>query len=54
MNIVEHMALWYGGVSFGHIPKNGIAGCSSRSISNVLRNLHIDLIQKMWFIYTME
>jgi hypothetical protein len=42
MNIVEHVALWHGGASFGYIPKSGIAGCSGRSISNFLRNLQID------------
>jgi hypothetical protein len=42
MNIVEHVLLWHGGPSFGHIPKTGIAGSSGSSISNVLRNLQID------------
>ena len=26
MNIVEEFSLWYGSVSFGYIPKTGIAG----------------------------
>jgi hypothetical protein len=39
MSIVEHVPLWHGGVSFGSIPKSGIAGSSDRSISNFLRNL---------------
>jgi hypothetical protein len=42
MNIEEHVSLWHGGVSFGYIPKSGIAGSSGRSISNFLRNLQID------------
>ena len=41
-NIVEHMPLWHGGVSFGYIPKSGIVGYSVRSISNFLRNHQID------------
>ena len=43
MNIVEHMPLWHGGASFGYIPKSGIAGSSGRYISNLLRNLQIDI-----------
>jgi hypothetical protein len=42
INIVEHMPLRHGGASFGYIPKSGIAGSSGRSISNFLKNLHID------------
>jgi hypothetical protein len=42
MNIVEHVPLWHGGVSFGYIPKRGMTGSSSRSISNFLRNVQID------------
>ena len=42
MNIVEHVPLWHGGVSFGYFPKNGIDGASGRTISNFLRNCHID------------
>ena len=42
MNIVEHVSLWHGGASFGYMYKIGIAGSSSRSISNFLRNLQID------------
>jgi hypothetical protein len=42
MNIMEHMPLWNGRVSFGYIPKSGIAGSSGRSISNFLRKLQID------------
>jgi hypothetical protein len=41
MNIAEHVLLLLGGVSFGCIPKSGIAGFSGRSISNFLRNLQI-------------
>jgi hypothetical protein len=39
MNIVEHMSLWYGGESFGYMPKSVIAGFSDRTISNFLRHL---------------
>jgi hypothetical protein len=34
MNMVEHMSLWYGGASFGYMPKSGIVGSSGRSISD--------------------
>ena len=37
MNIMEHMSPGHGGVSFGYLPKSGIAGSSGRSISNFLR-----------------
>jgi hypothetical protein len=33
---------WYGGASFGYIPKSGIARSSDRSISSFLQNLQID------------
>ena len=42
MNIVEHMPLWHSGASFGYIPKSGIAGSSSRSVSYFLKKLQID------------
>jgi hypothetical protein len=42
LNIVEHVPLWPGGVSFGYITKSGIVGSSGRSISNFLRNFQID------------
>jgi hypothetical protein len=42
MNIVEPVSLWYGGASFGYMPRSGIAGFSGRTISNFLRNLQID------------
>jgi hypothetical protein len=42
MNIVEDVPLWYGGASFGYMPKSGIAGSSGKSTSNFLRNLQID------------
>ena len=44
MNIVEYVAPWYGGASFGYIPKSGIAGSSGRYIFNFLRNLQIDFL----------
>jgi len=34
MNIVEHVYLLYVGVSFGYMPKRGIAGSSGSAISN--------------------
>jgi hypothetical protein len=42
MNIMEQIALWHAGASFGYIPKSSIAGSSGRYISNFLRNLQID------------
>ena len=42
MNMVEHLSLWYGGATFGYMLNNGIAGSSGRTISNFLRNCHID------------
>jgi hypothetical protein len=38
MNIVEHVSLWYGEVSFGYIPKSDTAGSSGKSIFYFLRN----------------
>ena len=43
MKIVEHVSVCRGGASFKYMYKIGIAGSSSRSISNFLRNLQIDL-----------
>jgi hypothetical protein len=37
INVVEHASLWYGGASFGNMPKRAIAGSS-----NFLRNCQID------------
>jgi len=42
MNIVEHVSLLYVGASFGYMPRNGIAGYSSNTMSNFLRNLQTD------------
>ena len=42
MNIVEHVSLWYGGASFGYMPRSGITGSSGRTIPNFLRNCQID------------
>jgi hypothetical protein len=44
MSIVEFMALWYGGTSFGYMPKSGIAGSSGTSSSNFLRNHKSDFL----------
>jgi hypothetical protein len=33
MHIVKPVPLWYGGATFGHIPKSAVAGSSGRSIS---------------------
>jgi hypothetical protein len=37
MNIVE--PLWYGGASFGDMPRSSLAGSIGRTISNFLRKL---------------
>jgi hypothetical protein len=42
INIVGQSLLWYSGASFGYILKSIIAGSSSISISNFLRNRQID------------
>jgi hypothetical protein len=42
MSIVEHVSLWYGGVSFGHMPRSDIVGSSGRDIPNFLRIHQID------------
>ena len=42
MNLVELIALWHGGTSFGYIPKREIAASSGRCIYNFLRNPQID------------
>jgi hypothetical protein len=42
MNMMEHVSLWYGRVSFGYVPKSGITGYSGRIISKFLRNCQID------------
>ena len=42
MNIVEQVSLWYGGASFGHMPRSGIAGSWGRTIPTFLGNLQID------------
>jgi hypothetical protein len=39
MYIVDHLSLWYGGASFGYMPRGGIAGSSSRTISNFSEEL---------------
>jgi hypothetical protein len=42
MNIVNHVSLWCGGVSFQYMPRSGIAGSSGRTILNFLRYCQID------------
>jgi hypothetical protein len=39
MNIVEHVCLLFVGSSSGYMPRSGIAGSSSSTMSNFLRNL---------------
>jgi hypothetical protein len=42
MNIVEHVSLLPVGTSSGYMPRRGIAGSSSRTMSNFLRNGQTD------------
>ena len=42
MNIVEHVSLLQVGASSGYMPRSGIAGSSSRTMSNFLRNCQTD------------
>lgn len=42
MNIGKYVSYWYGGTSFGFIPRSGISGSSGRAISNSLKNHQID------------
>nr|BAE33613.1 unnamed protein product [Mus musculus] len=42
MNIVEHMSLLPVGTSSGYMPRRGIAGSSSSTMSNFLRNHQTD------------
>ena len=42
MNIVEHVSLLQVGTSSGYIPRRGIAGSSSRTLSNFLKNHQTD------------
>jgi hypothetical protein len=43
INIFDQVSLWYGGVSFGYMPKSGIAGSLDRLVPNFLRNFHAEL-----------
>jgi hypothetical protein len=45
MNILEHMSLKYGGISFGYRPRSVIAGSSGRTISSILRKEGAKLIK---------
>jgi hypothetical protein len=42
MNIVEHVSLLAGGTSSGYMARRGIAGSSSSTMSNFLRNLQTE------------
>ena len=42
MNIVEHLSLLPVGTSSGYMPRRGIVGSSSSTMSNFLRNHQID------------
>ena len=42
MNIVEHVSLLYVGASSGYMPRSDIAGSSSSTMSNFLRNHQTD------------
>jgi hypothetical protein len=42
MNIVEHVFLLPVGTSSGYMPRSGIAGSSSSTMSNFLGNSHTD------------
>jgi hypothetical protein len=42
MNIVEHVFLLPVGTSSGYMPRRAIAGSSSNTMSNILRNLQTD------------
>jgi hypothetical protein len=43
MNIVEHVSLLYVRVSFGYMPRSGVGGSSSSTMSNFLSNCQTDL-----------
>ena len=42
MDIVEHVSLLHGGASSRYMPRSGIAGSFSRTMSNFLRNQQTD------------
>jgi len=42
LNRVEHVSLLYVRVSYGYLPKRGIAGSTGSSMSNIMRNLQTD------------
>jgi hypothetical protein len=42
MNIVEHASFLLVGISYGYIPRRGISGSSSSTMSNCLRNRQTD------------
>jgi hypothetical protein len=43
MNIVKHVTLLQVGASYGYRPRSGIAGSSSRTLSNFLSNHQTDI-----------
>ena len=47
VKIVENMPVWYGGTSFGYMPRSSIAQSLSITIFNFLRNCQIDF-QNGW------
>ena len=42
MNIVEHVSLLHVATSSGYMPRSGIGGSSSSTVSNFLRNCQMD------------
>jgi hypothetical protein len=42
MNIEDHVSLLHVGASFGYMPRSGIAGFSSRTMSNFLTDFQRD------------
>jgi hypothetical protein len=53
MNIVEHVSFLQVGTSSGCMPRRGIAGSSSSTMSNFLRNRQTDFQSgcTSWFVY---
>jgi hypothetical protein len=49
MKIVEHVSLLQVGTSSGYMPRRGIAGSSSSTLSNIQRNCQTDFQSHMKF-----